>query len=246
MDDHSLFKFKQFSVAHDQCGMKVNTDGIVLGALTQAEQANRILDIGTGSGFIALMLAQNTSAQIVGVEIEENAFKQASQNFEISTWSNRLQAIHIDFKDFAQSYSNQFDIIVSNPPFFKPPVGKKMNAESGISKIRATARYFDSLPFRDLLEGVSKLLESQGLFYVILPYEEEELFLEEAARFNLYLQKKIEIYTTTNKPPTRCVMVFGKNIVKEVELSLLLIQNADGSYTEAFKELTSKFYDHLL
>lgn len=239
MGESTPFRFKHFVVAHDRCGMKVNTDGMLLGALADAREASRILDIGTGSGYIALMMAQQSKARVTGIEIEENAFQQAQANFRQSPWPERLEAVHLDFRQYAQTTSELFDVIISNPPFFQHPKGYP-------NQPRATARFNDVLPFSDLLAGVGRLLTPEGRFYVIIPHDEEAIFMPHAHQHRLYLQQKTEIITTPNKPPARSVLVFGRNLVKDPEINQLKIQETNGAYSLAYRKLTADYYDHLL
>lgn len=146
-----FFQFKKFTVYHDKCAMKVGTDGVLLGAWASVENARRILDIGTGTGLIALMLAQRSDASVVGVDIDEAAVEQARENIERSEWKNRIVVEHKDVRDLSGEKYSLFDVIVSNPPYFTEAVYCP-------DKQRNTARHMDSLPFDELLQAVDRLL----------------------------------------------------------------------------------------
>ncbi len=164
----SKFKFKQFSIEQDRCAMKIGTDGVLLGAWTPIDNNPfTILDIGTGTGIIALMLAQRSNAQqIDAFEIDEEAYEQAVDNFENSPWSDRLFCYHAGLDEFIEEPEEEYDLIVSNPPFYTEDY-KSDNEQ------RDLARFTDSMPFEDLIEAADLLLSENGIFSVIIPYKEE-------------------------------------------------------------------------
>ena len=169
------FQFKQFTVWHDQCAMKVGTDGVLLGAWASVERARRILDIGTGTGLVALMLAQRSllDAKIVALEIDEAAAGQARENVARSPWQERIEVVQADFKKYRSS--DKFDVIVSNPPYF-------VDSLECPDRQRAAARHNDSLTYEELLEGVNRLLAADGLFkrtLIAFSFSNRECVIEE-------------------------------------------------------------------
>ncbi len=170
----SKFSFKQFSVQQDRCAMKVGTDGVLLGAWCPIDNNPfSILDIGTGTGIIALMLAQRSHAdQIDALEIDEDAYEQAVENFENSPWSDRLFCFHAGLDEFVDEPEDEYDLIVSNPPFYSEDY-KTDNSQ------RVLARFQDAMPFEELVQAADLLLLSEnGIFSVIIPYKEEERFID--------------------------------------------------------------------
>src|SRR5690554_2397329 len=160
---NSYFQFKQFIIHQDNCGMKITTDAVVLGALASHELAGRVLDIGTGTGVIALMLAQRFPESLIqGIEIDQHAFVQAKENVALSPWKDRIKLFPQSFQEFLAVKPEPFDLIVSNPPYFPDHIKSKDHQ-------RNLALHNDALPFQDLVNGVASLLASNGLFWIILP-----------------------------------------------------------------------------
>lgn len=166
------FQFKEFSIKQDKTAMKIGTDGVLLGAWTSIKNnPYSILDIGTGTGLIALQLAQRSDAETIdAVEIEENAYEQAFGNFENSSWSDRLFCYHASLTEFIDEVDEKYDLIISNPPFYNDKYETDKEA-------RNVARFTTSLSFDELLYSVSKLLNTEGVFSVIIPFKEEEKFI---------------------------------------------------------------------
>lgn len=231
---NNIFNFKQFSVRQDLAAMKVGTDGVLLGAWASVAGVQSVLDIGTGTGLIALMLAQRTAtAQIYGIELDEGAHQQALINFTASPWGKRLNTLHADFK--AYTSSSKFDLIVSNPPYFnhslKSPCDKK-----------SLARHTDSLNYAELIKGVAKLLEDTGRFCAILPAPEKINFQEIAAKYGLKLNKTLFVKPTPSKPPKRVLMEFSFVSFVEEEDELIIEEFGRHQYSEAYKQLNKDFY----
>jgi len=214
--------------------MKVSTDGVLLGACVNPKDYNNILDIGAGTGLIAIMMAQKSEARIDAVEIEPDAYRQAVENVDKCPWANRIKVIHSAFQDYSKFSANKYDLIVSNPPFFsnslKTPFDK-----------RNLARHNDILPPEALLEGVNRLLSEHGRFCVILPYIDSSLFVVDAAIFNLYCIRKILIKPTFQKKTTRVIMEFSRQRSK-IQESELVIKTGDGNYTEEYASITKDYY----
>lgn len=237
------FSFKQFSVAQDRCAMKVGTDGVLLGSWVNLESRPfSVLDIGAGTGLIALMLAQRSDAgQIYAIEIDEDAYEQCVDNFENSPWADRLFCFHASLDEFAEEPEEEkYDLIVSNPPYFgPPPITTK--SEANISDSRSKARFYDSLPFEDLIAYSSQLLSENGELAVIIPYSEEQAFIAFAKAKTLYLNRITRVRGTANASIKRSLLQFSF-IKKPFEEQELVLEITRHHYTDAFKELVNEFY----
>ncbi|WP_278034242.1 tRNA1(Val) (adenine(37)-N6)-methyltransferase [Flavobacterium nitratireducens] len=232
-----MFSFKKFSIEQDRCAMKVGTDGVLLGAWTPLENNPfSILDIGTGTGIIALMLAQRSHAeQIDALEIDEDAYEQATDNFENSPWNDRLFCFHAALEEFVEEPEDEYDIIVSNPPFFSE------DYKSDNSK-RDLARFQDAMPFEDLIEAAALLLSENGIFAVIIPFKEEEKFLALADEYELYPLKITRVKGTPTSEIKRSLLAFSRNENSEFPIDELIIETARQQYTPEYIELTKDFY----
>ncbi|MDX1543566.1 MAG: methyltransferase [Christiangramia sp.] len=232
------FKFKQFSIDQDRCAMKIGTDGVLLGAWSSLDhQPESILDIGTGTGLIALMLAQRSDAfQIDAMEIEDNAYEQAVENFEKSDWGDRLFCYHAGFDEFVEEMQDEekYDLIISNPPFYSE------DYKSGEIN-RDKARFADALPLSELIEGASLLLSEKGHFDLIIPYSEEQKALEIAKSHSLFPNRITRVKGTGNSPVKRSLISFGFE-KSEGEIKELVLEISRHNYTEDFKELVKDFY----
>lgn len=235
MAKNKFFKFKQFTITQEKSAMKVGTDGILLGAWANPDNCRQILDVGTGTGLVALMLAQRSDAQITAVEIEEFAALEAKQNVFNSPWKNQLVVHNNSFQDFAENCSTKFDLIVSNPPFFNESI-------KAATEIRTIARHTDSLSFTELLAGVAKLLNAEGKFSLILPFVSAMCFEELALNEGLFLIRKTEIKPSIQKLSNRVLMEFGKTKAKPKTDCLAIYAESGTEYTESFKNLTKEFY----
>lgn len=228
----SQFNFKQFCIRQDRCAMKVGTDGVLLGAW--AEGGRRILDIGTGTGLIALMMAQRfPSAQVVAIDIDAEACGQARENVLESPFSDRVEVLHSAVQDFHPPHG--FDAIVSNPPFFEQSL-KNPDAR------KALARHADFLTFQDLFSCAFRLLDDDGTFSVIIPVEKLEDFSSNAYFSSFYISRKCYIKTTFEKPSKRCLISYRKSLQTTVENSEFYLQEKDGSRSGWYRELTRDFY----
>jgi tRNA1Val (adenine37-N6)-methyltransferase len=232
------FLFKQFSIHQDKTAMKIGTDGILLGAWANCEAAANILDIGCGTGVLCLMMAQkNSTAQIVGVEIDENASLQAKQNIDNSRWKNRISIENQSIQSFTESTNMLFDFIISNPPFF-------VNSSKNPDKSRTLARHNDELPFSALAECVFRLLLPNGRFAVILPTEEFGDFSVIAAQHGLFCTRQTLVRPVETKPIHRILGEFSKTSNQTIIDELVIETNRRHYYTEKYKELTRPFYLH--
>lgn len=232
------FKFKQFTVHQDRSAMKIGTDGVLLAAWVSLEQDPfSILDIGTGTGVIALMLAQRSYAELIdALEIDEDAYEQAVENFENSDWGDRLFCYHAAFDEFVEEMRDEekYDLIVSNPPFYSA------DYSSGDAK-RDLARFAQALPFEGLLEGVSLLLSEDGRFNVIIPASEEENFLQLARRFGLFPQRITRVKGTPDSEIKRSLLELAFSQA-QIEADELIIETARHQYTPEYVDLVKDFY----
>jgi tRNA1Val (adenine37-N6)-methyltransferase len=232
----AVFRFKQFEINQAGAAMKVGTDGVLLGAWAGlGHRPETILDIGSGTGLIALMLAQRFDAeQIDGVEIEGQAFEACSENFEISPWSDRLFCYHASLQEFATEFGPEYDLIVSNPPYFAEGI-------QDLETARSQARKQCALPFTELLSGVNKLLTSKGRFELILPFREEVAFIEAAATYDLFPRQIMRVRGNEQVEVKRSLLSFSR-IPEAIQQSLLTIEKSRHQYTEDYINLTREFY----
>mgnify|MGYP001945153277 CR=1 FL=1 len=230
------FKFKQFTVAQDRCAMKIGTDGVLLGAWVSVNKNPfSILDIGAGTGIIALQLAQRSNAEMVdAIEIDENAYEQCVDNFENSPWGDRLFCYHASLEEFVEEFEDKYDLIISNPPFYSEDY--KTTNES-----RDIARFNDALPFDELIESVSHLLSDEGIFAVIIPRKEEENFIKMASEENLFPSRICRVRGNENSDEKRSMLEFSfKKISARIEN--LTIEISRHNYTADYKKLVQDFY----
>ena len=216
--------------------MKIGTDGVLLGAWTSLEhQPMSILDIGAGTGVVALMLAQRSNAETIdGIEIDEDAYEQCVENFEGSNWADRLFCYHASLEEFVAEIDDKYDLIVSNPPFYSEIV------PSG-NESRDTARQNQSLPFEVLLNGVVQLLAENGTFSTIIPFKEEESFLKLASSINLCPKRIMRIKGNPTSEIKRSLLdlQIGK---PAVEIENLTIESERHQYTHEYIDLTKEYY----
>jgi tRNA1Val (adenine37-N6)-methyltransferase len=229
---NTSFRFKQFSIRHDRCAMKVGTDGVLLGAWGLVE-GKQILDIGTGTGLIALMAAQrNPKAEVLGIDIDEEAVQQAKENIAESPFCERVRCILADVMELRPTV--QYDAILCNPPFFTEDTLPE-------DKGRALARNNKSMPFAKLIPKVATLLSETGTFSIIIPYEHVQEVVGLGLAEGLYLQRRCLVHTTAKKPPRRALLTFSKKHGTCLEQELCLNANY-GSRSQAYSELTRDFY----
>jgi tRNA1Val (adenine37-N6)-methyltransferase len=230
------FTFRQFTVWHDQCAMKVGTDGVLLGAWTCVQGADYILDAGTGSGLIAIMLAQRSSARIEAVEIEYNAYRQAVENSAACPWNERIRVHHISCQHFANSPDILFDLVVSNPPYFrdslKPPVHS-----------RSLARHGDMLTYEEVLVSTARLLSPEGRLSVILPAKEQDHFTNLAFFHGFYPSRFLMIRPGPGKAYSRCLAEFNRHRNNSCTREELSIKKENGTaYSDEYISLTREYY----
>lgn len=236
------FQFKQFFIAHDQCAMKVGTDSIMLGSWVNPNQAKNILDIGTGSGLLAIMMAQKSlpECDIIGVDINEQAIAQATTNGTNSPWPNKLKFELIDVK--AMSVYNKFDLIVCNPPYYVPKTGElHPDDPQYIASSRRQARHTISLNFEALITTVIRLLTETGRFYCVLPESEAHVLKELAQQRGLFCVAQLLIRPSSEKPVSRRLLQFSLDADRSQEAEIT-VRTTSGEYTSDYKNLCKDFY----
>jgi tRNA1Val (adenine37-N6)-methyltransferase len=233
---NDTFDFKKFSIKQDKCAMKVGTDAVLLGAWIIPNGSKTILDIGTGTGVISLMLAQKSSANILAVEIDKESTEQAKLNVSQSNYYSQIQVENVSIQELAQKSEKKFDLIVTNPPYF-------IDSYKSIESNRTIARHSDSLPFEELIDSVKKLLDVKGKFCLILPKNEAGIFRKMAEIKGLYLSKLLRIRTKPDKESEkRHLMQFEFKETEFSESTLVLEENESRNYTQAYKEFTKDYY----
>jgi tRNA1Val (adenine37-N6)-methyltransferase len=232
MDNY--FRFKQFQIAHDRCSMKVGTDAVLLGAWVDCHDSKKVLDIGTGSGVIALMLAQRTGTEskIDAIDVEPNDCKQAHENFSNSPWPNKLAIYCNDVREFTSMES--YDLIVSNPPYFQnswlPPSDK-----------RKVSRHTQTLTHEELLLSAKRLLSSAGRLAIILPYAEGISFIEKAEKHSFHCIRQTNFRSRIEKPIERLLLEFAFQPLKKIEGDLIHYSLPE-KWSDEYILLTKEFY----
>lgn len=220
----------------------MSTDTMLLGAVASLEGAMNILDIGTGTGVVALMMAQkHPEALVDAVEVDKESAEEAQENFEASDWNYRLTVYHQKVQDFVEDETLHYDLIVSNPPYFEKIETQKGNNEEWPDERRLAARTKDLLSFEALMESVAKVLVSYGKFYVIIPYFAEQELNNAGKHFGLFPVFRMEIAHDEKSTPHRLILAFAKN-KEEITLDVLKIRNKAGEWSEKYKNLCSEFH----
>ena len=222
--------------------MKVGTDAVLLGAWTTIEQQPfSILDIGSGTGILALMMAQRSNAELIdAIEFDDDAFEQCVDNFEDSPWKDRLYCYHATLEEFTEEIEDKYDLIICNPPFYTESYKTK-------NIPRDFARFEDSMPFTHLLKSASILLNNNGILSVIIPYKSEKFFIEIALRNNLFPEKILHTKGTPTSEIKRSLIRFKKTTTKqplnnEIPTNTLIIETERHQYTQDYINLTKDFY----
>ena len=236
MPRNNYFQFKQFRIIQEKSAMKVGMDGVLLGAWTDVSKAERILDVGTGTGMIALMMAQkNNSAQIDAIEVDPEAFNEAVMNCQLSPWNDRIKLELCGFQEFSERTNQKYDLIVSNPPFFsngiKAPIGN-----------RAQARHSDSLPLDVLISGAANLLTEKGRIALVMPAESLPEIEQLSASNKLFISRLCRVKPTPQKSDFR-ILIELTNIESTIQEENLMIEfEKHHDYTPEYKMLTKDFY----
>lgn len=229
-----MFRFKHFSLDDRGATMKAGTDAVLLGAWADVQNADRILDIGTGSGIIALMMAQRSQSQIDAVEIDETSAEIAALNASRSPWADRVRVIRSSFQQFAATTGSRYDVIISNPPYFR----RSLKAPD---PARCRARHDDALPASEMIAGIRKILGPGGRVYLVFPSDSLQFWVTEASYQMLHCNHVTMVVTRAGKAPYRALATFSDDETSYSE-DLLTIHNPDGSYTEEYRHLTADFY----
>jgi tRNA1Val (adenine37-N6)-methyltransferase len=230
------FQFKEFSINQDQCAMKIGTDGVLLGAWTPTLQNPfSILDIGAGTGVLALMLAQKSFAEVIdAIEIDDNAYEQCVDNFEQSPWGDRLFCYHASIQEFAEEIDDNYDLIICNPPFYSEDYKTQDTS-------RDLARFQDAMPFEHLVVCVSKLLSENGIFSVVVPFSEAQKLIELAKKVNLHPKDRLNVKGNPTSEIKRSYLTFSFN-PSEITTKELVIETERHQFTEDYISLTKDFY----
>jgi tRNA1Val (adenine37-N6)-methyltransferase len=234
---NNYFSFKQFTIHQDRCAFKVGTDGVLLGAYADVSSAGRILDIGTGSGLIALMLAQRCQATITAIEPDYDSFVQACLNIEKSSWSSRIKAENTSLQNFFPG-AGKFDLVVTNPPFFTDSLKNP-------DPLKASTRHNYLLSNDDLLKGAQRLLSEDGKFQIILPYPEANVFIAEAQSYGFYCNDILKIKPLPASEIRRMILTFTRQRLKPTENFLTIEHGKRHEFTEEYINLTKDFYLNL-
>lgn len=237
MSSSNPFRFKQFAIQQEHAAMKVNTDGVLLGAWADMGQETKILDIGTGTGVIALMAAQRCpTAHVTALDIDPLACIDAEANAANSPYRERVEIVCTAVQSYAEQSTGLFDHIVTNPPYFADGTVPATNS-------RSLARHTVGLSFQELIDAVILLLASAGQFSLILPYDEGSQFESMATESGLHIRRKTTVYKAVGKLG-RLLMTFAKEPADAIEEDTLLIRMADGAYSAAYRTVTKDFYLH--
>ena len=220
---------------HHRSTMRVGTDAVLFAQWAEVTSSDNVLDIGTGSGIIPLILAQKGVNAVDAVELDVDSYEEAKQNFEISAWNEKLKVINIDVRNYADNVNEDYDLIVSNPPFYASDV-------KPIKEKKVMARHVSTLSFKDLLISAKKMMKADSRFAVVLPFYESRLFIKEAEYLGFHLQKEMQIIPIEGKDANRVNMQFVLNEVDKVETELFTIRNKDYSYTEEYKNFLKDYY----
>ena len=234
------FTFKQFAIKQDRCAMKVGTDGVLLGAWARIAHCKNVLDIGTGTGLVALMAAQRSMADIIAIDLDADAVMQATENVAASIWANRIKVLETDARDLAasefriQNSDCSFDAILCNPPFF-------VNSLKSPDAARTMARHTDTLSFDELASCVARLLAPKGELSVIIPYDRAHDMTISAACQGLFATRQTIVVPVQGGKPKRILMAFNSEGASHT-IEMLYINDAQHQYTEEYKRLVSDFY----
>jgi len=229
------FRFKQFSLTDFRSAMKINTDGVLLGAWTQLPSWGKILDIGTGCGLIALMLAQRSNLEITAIDVHGESAAEAGENFNSSPWKSRMQTSHISFQDFSKQKSEKYSLIVCNPPFFS-----KSLLSANESKNIVKHDHF--LSFSELLEGTIKMLDPDGMLSLIIPSHRFHEFNIKASGLGFFCSRRTAIVPKAGKETNRYLLEYSMEPISDRKDTSLTLLHSDNSFTAEYKELTRPFY----
>lgn len=230
---NNYFSFKQFTIYQDKSAFKVGTDGVLLGAYADLNGVTNILDIGSGTGLLSIMLAQRCEAMITAIEPDHDSFIQSCENVNLVKWQKRIKIVNSDLQNF-NSDNERFDLIVTNPPYFcdslKSPDPRK-----------SAARHNDSLTTVEILTGVKRLLKDDGRLQLILPYVEGNVFIADASRYGFYCNNILKIRPLPESEIRRLILTFTRTKKIPVE-KFLTIEHGRHQFTDDYINLTKDFY----
>ena len=230
---NDYFSFKHFTISQDRSAFKVGTDGVILGAYADVKGAEKILDIGSGTGLIAIMLAQRSKAEIFALEPDKDSFDQLLENISGCNWRDRIHGVNASLQDYDPGF--RFNLIISNPPYF-------INSIRNPDARKASARHNDTLSQEELLSGVVRLLEEGGSFEVVMPYAEGNILIASAAGYGLYCNKILKIKPSPASQIRRVVLTFNRFKSKQTEKFLTIEHGPRHEFTEDYRTLTRDFY----
>ena len=231
---NTYFNFKQFTINQGKCAFKVGTDGVLLGACADVTGKKKILDIGTGTGLIALMLAQKCDAEIVALEPDFDSFIQAAENIAHCKWHSRIKIEKCLLQDYYPDNAG-FDLIVTNPPYF-------IDSLKNPDPARSATRHTVTLTHSDILTGACRLLEEDGLLQLILPYDEGSIFIAEAQGYGFYCNSILKVKSTPKSEIRRLILGFSRKKIKPAEKFLTIEKGKRHDFTEEYITLVKDFY----
>ena len=229
------FFFKKFGMFHHRSTMRIGTDAVLFAQWVDVSSSYSVLDIGTGSGIIPMILSQKGVGTVDAVELDSDSYEEAKLNFEISAWNERLNVFNRDVRLYADEINKKYDLIVSNPPFYASDV-------KPIKEKKVMARHVSTLSFKDLLISAKKMMKENSRFALVLPFYESRLFIKEAEQLGFYLQKEMQIIPIEGKDANRVNMQFVLNKVEFIETEYFTIRNKDYSYTDEYREFLKDYY----
>lgn len=232
---NDFFRFKQFTVLQGRASFRVTTDSVLLGAWAQIEDAGTILDIGTGTGLLALMAAQRSSARIVAIEPDYGSFVQARSNFAASPWRGRMTLLNVAVQDFNTEAGTGFDAIIVNPPYF---VDSLLNPDEA----KARTRHSVTLSQNDLIESAARLLNQGGSLHMVLPVVESERFLTLAGASAFFCSRRMLVRPTPAQPPSRVLMTLSREDIPCTDEELTIEKGGRHIYSDEYVSLTKDFY----
>ncbi len=235
LPDTRPFHFQQFSLHHHRSTMKVGTDAVLLALWTDLDSVRSVLDIGTGCGIIPLLLAaRSTSVKIDAVELDADSFEEATENFSVSPFADRLRVFHSDINHFVPLFGKKYDLVISNPPFF---INDHRPKHAG----RKMARHTDTLSYQQLVEASWRLMKPGGRFSIVLPYRESKVFLEQAGQSRFHLQQKMLIFPKPCREPNRVNLLLGTSQTVPVT-EKFIIRDEHGIFTHQYIDMVKNYY----
>ncbi|HUX58444.1 MAG TPA: methyltransferase [Bacteroidales bacterium] len=231
---NNYFSFKQFIIQQGKSTFKVGTDGVLLGASANISGMKKILDIGSGTGLIAIMLAQRSNAEIVAIEPDHDSFLQAKENISLCKWSSRIKVEHTDLQEYDPG-EEKYDLIITNPPYFTDSLKCQ-------DPRKTAARHNDTLSSVELLTGVARLLDDNGIFQLIMPYVEGMVFIAEANSYKLFCNRLLKIRPLPTADVRRLIMTFSRDRIKSTESFLTIEHGKRHEFTDEYINLTKDFY----